>query len=1142
MTPLFCYLRRLTAILAGGFFLLPLARGFSLDGAEAETTRPWTFWYWRQAAVTKEGIRADLEAMQAMGLGGAYLMPVQGVQDPPHLEPPVEQLSPLFWEMVRFSMEEADRLGLQLAMHACDGFAVAGGPWVTPDLSMQKVVWSEAEVSGGGPVRLQLPQPETVEGYYQDIALFAYPSLEGSGQTSFHLQPSVTASHGDNALARLLDEGNDEPLRAEEPGWIELRFEAPFTCRSIRIRPHGNNFQSMRLRLEVSDDGLTYRHVEQLQPPRHGWQDGDIPLTYAIPETTARFFRFIHDPAGSEPGAEDLDFAKWKPSLKLRSLLLSGEPRVHQFEGKSGAVWRVARPTTEAEVPTRLALERPAICDLSAAMSADGWVEVTLPPGDWTLLRMGHTSTGRTNYIGGKGKGLEIDKFSVAAARLQFDRWFGEAIRQAGPDLAGRVLKGFHVDSWEAGSQNWTADFREAFRARRGYDPLPWLPAMAGRPVESAADSERFLLDVRRTISELLNERFFGTMQELAAEAGCWFSAESVAPTMMADSLLHFSTVGIPMGEFWLRSPTHDKPTDVLDAISGGRLYGRRLIQAEAFTELRMAWNEHPGMLKALGDRHLAQGVNRFVFHVFMHNPWLDRTPGMTLDGVGLYFQRDQTWWKPGRAWVDYLTRCQALLQAGWPVVDVAVFHGEDLPARSVLPEELGAVLPGLVGEARLQREASRLANAGQPLREAPKGVVASAHIRDGADWVDPLSGYAYDTINRDALLRLATVRDGRLLLPGGSAYRLLVIPGPRRSAPDPHHLSLELAEKLANLAEAGLPILMEGSPVVAQGPDKATAERARQVERRLAAHLAGRGLIGPWWEIDLAPLGAEPDLVIRPLINPDRHALAWTHRREGTTDRYFLSHQAADSETYALSFRQGTGHVSLYDPVTDRRQAACVEAVEEGRIHLRLHLGPNESRFVLFERGTLPDPNPVSGPTAGLACPDNTESARPVAEIHGPWQVRFDPRKGGPEAPQKWTRLVDWSTQPDPDIRAYSGTAVYCTSFDWNEPLGSDLWLRLGVVHNLAALRLNGHDLGVAWTWPYERPLQGALRPGENHLCIEVTNTWANRLIADQASAPADRLTRTTAPFRLEGEPLLPSGLLGPVRIFEKASQSLSD
>ncbi len=174
----------------------------------------------------------------------------------------------------------------------------------------------------------------------------------------------------------------------------------------------------------------------------------------------------------------------------------------------------------------------------------------------------------------------------------------------------------------------------------------------------------------------------------------------------------------------------------MLDAISGAHIYGKNIVPAESFTSVRMNWGEHPGMMKVVGDRNFALGANRLVLHVFTHNPWTDRKPGMTLDGVGVYFQRDQTWWNQGKAWMEYLQRCQALLQLGKPVTDVAVFTGEELPRRSVLPYRLVNSLPGIMGKERVDEERRRLANEGTPLRQL-QGVLRILRI-----WPIPRTGW----------------------------------------------------------------------------------------------------------------------------------------------------------------------------------------------------------------------------------------------------------------------------------------------------------------------------------------------------------------------------------------------------------------
>jgi hypothetical protein len=1047
---------------------------------------PWVFWYWMRGAVSREGITGDLEAMKAAGIGGAYLFSIQDVPNPPLIDPPIRQLTPEWWAMVRHAMSEADRLGLHMGMHACDGFSVAGGPWITPELSMQKVVWSRIEVKGGQRVDATLSQPETREGFYRDIAVLAFPSLEGAGISTRTVVPNVTTSVPGVDPQFLVSDGDTQRLRSDGPCWIQYAFDQPFMCRAITIRPDGTSFQPLRLRIEASDDGQAFRIVEQLEPPRHGWQNSDADVTFAITPTTARFFRFVYDPAGTEPGAEDLDSAKWRPSLRVQRIELFSEPRIGGFEGKSGQVWRISRRTTDRQIPNELCVPLERVTDITQYMDDAGRLQWDVPDGNWTILRLGHTCTGHRNTPGGAGTGLECDKFNPEATRLQFDRWFGEAIRQIGPELASRVLKIFHVDSWEAGSQNWSPVFREEFKRRRGYDLLPCLPAMAGIPVGSAETSERFLADVRATIAELVVDNFFGTMAELAHAKGCSFSAENVAPTMTSDGMQHFDAVDIPMGEFWLRSPTHDKPNDMLDAISAAHVYGKPVVQAESFTELHMAWDESPALVKTLGDRAFALGINRLVFHVFVQNPWLNRRPGMTLGSTGLFFQRDQTWWGPGKAWVDYVRRCQALLQTGRPVVDVAVFTGEELPRRAILPERLVSSLPGVFGPEVVERESKRLANQGLPLRQMPRGVTSSANIADPGDWVDPLHGYAYDSINPDGLLRLAEVRDGRIEMPNGPSYGVLVVPGPRPMSPGPNVVTPALTKRLAELAQAGVTVI----------------------------HAPFKG----------ESFGVARDFIAAETDGQHAERIAWTHRASPDADVYFISNQQDRERTIEVSLRVSGRIPELWDPMTGEIRRARQWRIASGRTILPLRLDPAGSIFIVLREAT--------SETEGRR-DTNWVEPRVIQQVEGPWQVTFDPRNGGPESPVSFPQLEDWTNRDEPGVRYYSGTAIYRNTLASNEPSDSNrVWLDLGHVANIADVTLNGKSCGVAWTAPFRVEITGALHAGSNDLEIRVTNTWANRLIGDRSLAKAQRVTWTFAPDPLAGNALLPAGLLGPVQI----------
>ncbi|MCD8261221.1 MAG: DNA-binding protein [Bacteroides sp.] len=1041
--------------------------------APQEEAKPWCFWYWMYGAVTKPALTADLEAMKEAGLGGTYLMPIRSPQQGDGFPGAVEQLTPEFWEMVRYSMEEADRLGLQLGMHICDGFALAGGPWITPEESMQKVIFTDTVVAGGKLTDLLLSRPETVEGYYEDIALLAYPVAAPVDTPVYTMTYENINPKDVEEGKRVITVDENGVIRSSVPSWIQFEYERPFTARNVEIVLKGNNYQSHRLKVMASDDGENFLLVKQLVPARQGWQNTDANSTHAIPPTTARYFRFYWDPAGSEPGSEDLDAAKWSPNLKIDRLLLHSEPRLNAWEGKAGLVWRVAYDTTPGEIGTEDCVKQRDMVDLTSSLQGD-LLTATLPQGYWKILRMGHTSTGHTNATAGGGKGLECDKFSAAAVRKQFDHWFGAVFSQTDPVLAHRVLKYLHIDSWECGSQNWSKTFPEEFRKRRGYDLRPWLPLMAGIPVESVERSEEVLRDVRTTIAELVVDVFYEVLATAAREYDCEFSAECVAPTMVSDGLLHHQKVDRPMGEYWLKSPTHDKPNDMLDAISGAHIYGKRLIQAEGFTELRGVWNEHPAMFKTLLDRNYALGINKLFYHVYAHNPYLDRKPGMTLDGIGLFFQRDQTWFSDGgKAFTDYVTRSQVLLQYGVPVVDMAVYTGEEIPRRSILPERLVPFLPGIFGKERVEAEQVRLANVGQPLREEPVGVRHTANMADPDKWVNPLRGYAYDSFNKDALIRLAKVEKGRLVLPGGASYKVLIIPGERPMNPNNVPLSAESQAKIEELRRGGVVI-----------PEL------------------------PFTADDFSAYGLELDVVVPA-------GIAWTHRRGAEADVYFISNQLEEKRTIEASFRIEGKKPENWDPVTGEIRREVSYRMEKGRTIVPMELCSGESLFVVFEEDT--DVKAVTVKT-----PKITSVPLEVKE----WKVNF------PLIDTVITRneLFDWSQETEERISYYSGTATYCTSFKWKNVKADRVYLELGEVADVATVRVNGVDYGIVWTAPYRADVTTALKKGTNTLEIEVTNTWANALNgADQGKAPFEGIW-TNAKYRMKEDKLIPAGLLGPV------------
>ena len=835
--------------------------------APGRQSQPWTFWYWMYGCVSDSGIEADLAAMKTAGIDGFYLMPIKSPADDRSGAvdkfckttglPTSEQLSDEWWKRIATTTRVADSLGLQMGIHFSDGFALGGGPWITAEESMQKVVWRDTviDIDTDEERSIELGVPVHEEDYYSDIAVFAYPARFTAEQV-----PRCDTEF---------------PLKSKEPVSVTFRYDSVFTLRRVGIETGGNNYQAHRWTIEASADGETFIPVDTLTPARQGWQNTDAQATYAVRPSAGVAFRFTWTPEGSHPGSEEMDAAKWSPTLKVKAIHLGEEPVVDGYEGKSGLVWRISeRRGRHAETDATPRSEIVRLSTSGEGLDRDSGLRVNLRRGKWHVLRMGHTSTGHRNATGGGGRGLECDKFSPQAINKQFDGWFGEIARHVGAEYVGegKVLTRLHIDSWECGSQNWSETFAQEFRQRRGYELTEWLPLMAGVMIESEAQSDAVLHDVRQTIAELVHDIFYAEVRRLADERGLKISAECVCPTMVSDGMLHYNMVDYPMGEYWLGSPTHDKPNDMQDAISGAHIYGKKIIQAEGCTEVRGTWDETPASLKPLIDRSFCMGINSTVFHVNTHNPWMNRKPGMTLDGIGTFFQRDNTWWAEMGAFTAYIARCQALLQMGEPVVDLAVFAGDEVPRRALLPEKLVAVLPGLMGDSLVRREKERMANIGVPLEVSPVGVRHTANMTKADIFTNPLHGYKYDTFNPDILAGLRIDDDGAAMTGYGMKYRALIT---------------------------------------------TTTSDARRMPQ------GARTITTPWTEPTLEKLGIRPDAILPEGVD-------FAHRQTEDADIYFIANLTDGRKTFPLNLRSRRAHTYLADAVTGRIELATCDITLE--------------------------------------------------------------------------------------------------------------------------------------------------------------------------------------------------------------------
>ncbi len=729
------------------------------------------------------------------------------------------------------------------------------------------------------------------------------------------------------------------------------------------------------------------------------------------------------------------------------------------------------------------------VLDLSARLEAGGRLRWEAPSGEWVVLRIGCT-IGNHSYVSTSSdgwSGYAIDAMDRDAFQRYWSRVVDPLIADARPWI-GRTLKYLHTDSWEVEAVNWTPTLPEEFRRRRGYDLRPFLPAVMGKIVDSRAISNRFLHDFRRTIGDLAAENHYGFFLENAHRNGLQIHPESGGPhAVPIDAQQCLGAVDTPMSEFWAWSWEHRigdaNRFFVKQPASAAHVYGRSLVAAEGFTTIGPHWQETLwDNLKPAFDKALCEGLNLLVWHAVVCSPREMGMPGQQYF-AGTHFNPNTTWWSRSKPFLAYVNRSQWMLQQGHFVADVAYYYGDHVPNFAQLKSS-------------------------DPARILP--------------------GYDYDVLPSEALLTRLSVKDGRLTLPDGMSYRLLVLPG--RTV-----ISLPVLRRLKELVEAGA-LILGPRPEEASGLSgypQSDAEVRRLAEElwgngsgtEAGEHSLGRGRVvsGRGVREQLAREGVAPDFEFSAAA-PGAE-IDYIHRRDGAAEIYFVANRSRRSASLRCGFRVAGKVPEIWDAVSGRRRLAEGFQEEQGRTFLPLELPPSGSRFVVFRKAVSRPPRTLSG---------GAPKEELLVRLDGPWVVRFSPEWGGPSQAE-FPELVNWATHADPGIRYYSGTAVYEKQFDVSPARlgrGAKVWLDLGNVRELAEVRLNGKNLGILWTPPFRVEVTGMLKPKANRLSVEVVNFWPNRIIGDQFLPEEKRFTKTNIRKLTRDSPLMESGLLGPVQL----------
>jgi len=1073
-----------------------LVRGFENP---PDSARPRVWWHWMSGNVTKEGIKADLEWMKRAGIAGFQNFDA-GLETPQIVGKRLVYMTPEWKDAFRYAATLADELGLEMAIAGSPGWSESGGPWVTPAQGMKKYVWSETRVDGGRRFSGVLPKPPSVTGHYQNIgrrhegymegtkaappefyadsAVVAYRAPE-SERTLAELEAKVTSSGGAFELAALTDGDLFKAAllpAAPEGGnaWIQFEFPRPQTVHGLTVVAidRDRRLKPGDMKLESSDDGQTLRTVTAI-PAAVG--------TVAFPAVAARFFRLsvraeatqAGEGGGSPEGAQAQPVAP--AGVQIAELTLHTSAVVNRFQDKAAfssatGLYGMATPTSPADRAVRKA----DVIDLTSRMRADGRLDWTPPAGRWVVLRFGYSLTGAYNSPASpEATGLEVDKLSRTHVKAYFDNYLDQYKDTVGPLMGKRGLQYIITDSWEAGVANWTDAMINEFVKRRGYDMRPWLPVLAGRVVESAEASDRFLWDFRKTLSDLTAENHYDQLTTILKERGMGRYTESHegGRAFIADGMEVKRNADIPMSAMWLErpgTPDRSNDADVRESASVAHIYGQNLVAAESLTAYKNAWAYSPETLKSTADRLMAMGLNRFVIHTSVHQPGDDKIPGLGLGPFGQWFTRHETWAELARPWTTYLSRSCYMLQQGEFVADIIYYYGEDSNITALFHSKLPAI---------------------------PAGT-------------------NFDFVNADALKNRLSVAGGKIATATGMSYRVLALD------PNSQHMSLGVLRKIRDMVKAGAVVVGPkpvGSPSLAD--DQA---EFRAIADDVWGKGVGKGKVYEGQNIAqaLEALKVEPDFeYTKPQENTN---LRFVHRRLADGEVYWVSNANNRSEILAATFRVEGKDPELWHPDTGVIESAPYR-IAAGRTTVPLRLDPNDAVFVVFRKAS-------AAPSRALSAPAETT----LASITGAWDVAFQADRGAP-AKIKLNALGSWSESPDSGVKYFSGTATYTkivqAPADWFKS-GAKIWLDLGDVKNIAEVSVNGEPFGILWKPLFRVDVTTALKAGANTLEIKVTNLWVNRLIGDQQPNVTKKYTYTAMPFYRADSPLLPSGLIGPVLI----------
>lgn len=1044
--------------------------------------RPRVWWHWIDGNVSMEGIRSDLEWMHSVGIAG-FTQFDAALGGGPVLPEPVHYMEGRWKDCFSYAMRLADSLGMEVSVASCPGWSSTGGPWVSPAQAMKKLVWRSVEVSGTGRrMRIDFPDIPSVAGSWQDIANGPY---KGNG-AHWNTDIAVVAVRMPEAETDILE--------------------------GARVRSSGGSFT-----LDLLSDGK-YATAEYLPAS----DSGDPWIMYELPEprtvrslhlcTETRRWRFRANPANyhwwleaSEDGKEwsevaavpdcsipavTIDFpavtARYfrirtrlgggKKNCPVREFRLFSTFRIQHAEDKAG----YCSPHDLHEFMTPYSADAIPAGNVVVLHRGDfsGRLRWRVPPGRWRIYRFGASLTGKINHPApDSATGLEVDKLDKSAWKVFFDVYLGMYRDAADGFFGDKGLRYLLTDSYEAEHENWTATMPDEFEKRRGYPLFGWLPVLAGEIVAGSDESERFLADWRMTLGDLFaeNYRALGEIVRAHGLAGRYTESHESGRTFVGDGMDLKAEADVPMSAFWIpyRNDQRTMPVaDIRESASVAHIWGQNIVACESFT------------VDGRGDgRPVAYGfspgrikhVADFAFSNGMNRVFIHESAHQPSDSLipgfalGVYGQ----WFNRHETW--------APMARSW--IDYLSRTSHMLQQGRAVADILvyygeDNCITGLYGH--------RLPD------ELPQG-------------------YEFDFINPRGLYSAVYPGDGRIHSISGNSWQVLWLgEGCKR-------MSVTVLRRLAEFADAG--VLICGT--MPEGPLGLGDDPSEWRKLRDSIWKSGRKNVSD----DLPGSLLQSHGIMPDFVSSDGE-IEYVHRHlDDGTEIYWVWNKEEKALSANLDFRSGGRSAWVFDAVSGSINQIALSR-SDSRSKVRMQFLPHEALFVVLS------PEDAGPPPQEKPCAEQV-----TLPLCGPWKLAFQKDRGAPES-ITLDSLYSLSRSDIAGVRYFSGIASYSTAFvlAGNKVPGPDgLRLNLGKVESVAEVLLNGEPLGTVWCAPFAicgEQLCKALRPGANELEVRVAVLWPNRLIGDLRGDGGKVCTMAGFPFYKASDPLLPSGLIGPVSL----------